>query len=329
MFDWLTFLTRYNIEHTSASRYHITVGNVGINCPLCPNDRTFNLHISLDGKGWHCFRVASHKGLTPQPLIQALLKCPFSFADSLVNRGVDKLPSDGDFLHSLTALFQPAPQEPREVIDLQLLKGFRPIRRVGHGKMFCSYLERRGFPADDVADLCKRYNLLCCADSSRWHGRIIFPVTIERKLLTWTGRHIGGSVIRYRTLSPSDSENPAVTGIKNTILWYDYLKHQTGTLVICEGPFDALKVAYLGLSQDIHATCLFGKSASINQCDLLMSLENFNRKILLLDSGTVDSLDPRSGFSSLRALGFETKFLPLEVSDPGEFDRGSFAGIFG
>lgn len=326
MLDWQVFLTRYNIEYTSASRYHVTTGNVAIQCPWCINDTGFNLHISLNNKGYHCWRC-NQRGTTPQRLIQALLKCPFSLADSLVNSSVDLLPSDDNFITRLNQLFVPEREEPVEVTELEFPKSFVPIRNSGSGRMFCTYLAQRGFRGD-LQKLCHRYKLLCCSDNSRWHGRIIFPVTINDRLVTWTGRHIGGSVIRYRTLSPTDPDTPAVCRVKDTILWLDMLRKANGTLVVCEGPFDAFKVNYLGWERNIYATCLFGKSATTKQYELLASLENFSRRILLLDAGVTDHFDPQSNFSLLLAAGFEVMLLPREVPDPGEFTRESFDTVF-
>lgn len=326
-FDWQSLLDRYNIEYATAGRYHVTAGNVGITCPWCQNDDGFNLHISLDNKGWHCWR-GNHRGRAPQPLIQALLKCPYSLADSLVNSSVDLLPSDGDFINRLSSLFQPPRREPVQVSELHLPKSFVPIRPIGSGRMFCSYLHRRGFPIDDIPALCDRFGLLRCADNSKWHGRIIFPITINQKLVTWTGRHIDGSKLRYRSLSLDDEDTPALMTIKSTLLWYDHLKQARGTLVVCEGPFDALKVAYLGQGRDVHATCLYGKSISDEQRAMLEQLEHFEKRIVLLDAMMVDHLNPRGSFADLRSVGFITKPLPLATKDPGELDRASFAQLF-
>jgi hypothetical protein len=328
MFDWQAFLDRYNIEYASAGRYHVTMGNISICCPWCHNDDGFNLHISLEGKGWHCFRVGTHRGRTPQRLIQALIKCPYSLADSLVNSSVESLPSDNDFLERLTNLFQPPRREPIRVSELHIPKGFVPIRNVGSGRMFCSYLHIRGFPVNDIPALCDKFGLLRCADDSKWHGRIIFPITINDKLVNWTGRHIAGNKLRYRSLSVEDEETPAILPINSTLLWYDRLKEARGTLVVCEGPFDALKISYLGHDQDVHATCLYGKSVSDEQRDMLERLEHFEHKIVLLDAMMVDHLNPRGAFADLRSVGFITKPLPLTAKDPGELDRDSFAQLF-
>jgi hypothetical protein len=329
-FDWLSFLTQNNIEFVTAGRFHVTKDNIGINCPLCPNDTTYNLHISLRGSGWHCFRVDSHKSLTPQRLIQAILKCPISYADSLVAGSEVALPGDQDFMSRLSALFEPIREEPVRAAPkgLTLPAGFRPIADIGSGKMFISYLKSRGFPASHVHDLFQRYGIRGCADGGQWHGRIIFPITMNKRLVTWTGRHIGGSPIRYLTLSVSDPETPALQTIKETVLWYDQLKTASGTLVVCEGPFDALKVNHLGADRGVHATCLFGKSITDSQRELLEALDRFERKIVLLDRGMVDHLNPRGRFAVLEGAGFELVFLPQNVKDPGEFTRETFDLVF-
>jgi hypothetical protein len=323
-FDWLRFLTQHNIEHTTASRYHITAGNVGINCPWC-NDTGFNLHISLYGKGWHCFRTESHKGIAPPALIQKLLRCSYAFAESLSQ--VEEIPNDGDFLSRLEELFQPSRNAPvPRQTTLRMPETFVPIKGHGSGRMFVSYLERRGF--DDIPALCNRFQLRCCADGGRWHGRIIFPIYLHSKLIGWTGRHIGGSLIRYDSLSINDPDTPALSTIKSQVLWFDQLEQATGTLVIVEGPFDALKINYLGAEKNIHATCVFGKSITGEQRDLLETLENFDQRILLLDRDTVDVFNRKGNFASLTSCGFKIKMLPQFVKDPGELDAVSFSAIF-
>lgn len=332
MFDWPLFLTQNNIEYITAGRYHVTAGNAAINCPLCPNDQTFNLHISLLGRGWHCFRSDSHKGLTPQPLIQALLKCPKSYADALVAGSEIALPTDRDFLDALSALFQPERRElPQSKIvgNLRLPSSFRQIEPVGSGRMFVTYLERRGFSPVHVHDLFERYDIVACSDGGQWHGRILFPVTVRGRLMTWTGRHIGGHPIRYLTLSVNDAATPALCPIKDTILWVDRLRSAHGTLVVCEGPFDALKISYLGADFGVHGTCLFGKTMTEAQADLLSGFDNFERKIVLLDRAMVDHWNPRGRFAALEGAGFEMVFLPQTVADPGEFTRQTFDSIFG
>ena len=328
-FDWVKFLTQNNIDHTTASRYHVTAGNVGINCVWCYNDTGYNLHISLEGKGFHCFKTESHRGIAPQPLIQKLLNCPRAFADSLVEREVE-LPSDMDMLDRLKALFDPPAEEPMPRQTLRLPDSFLPIKARGSGQMFVTYMARRGFEPEDVPHLSRKYHLLGCADGSRWHGRIIFTVTQDRKLVTWTGRHCGGSPIRYDTLSiyppAKDPDSPvALVTIKDTLLWYDHLQEARGTLVVCEGPFDALKINYLGEGFDIYATSIFGKSITDRQRDLLESLEHFERKLLLLDANTVDHLNPRGNFASLESAGFQTIMLPQFIRDPGELTRDTFS----
>jgi hypothetical protein len=330
MLDWPAFLTQNNIEFVTAGRYHVTKDNIAINCCWCPNDTSYNLHISLLGKGFHCFRVDSHKGPTPQRLIQKLLNCSRAYADTLVEGSGTPLPADRDFLSSLSDLFQPERAEPiRPPEILRLPKTFQPIRPAGSGRMFVSYLERRGFSPTYVYDLFKRYDLVACADGGQWHGRIVFPVTMGGRLVTWTGRHIGGHPMRYLTLSVADTATPALSPIKETVLWFDRLKKMSGTLVVCEGPFDALKINYLGADYGVHGTCLFGKSMTDAQAELLSGLDNFARKIVLLDRSMVDHWNPRGRFAALEGAGFEMRFLPQEVADPGEFTPETFDPVFG
>jgi len=336
-FDWSQFLTQHNIPY-------ITTGKVGRNdlgcqCPFCGNaDTGYNMSISLIDRGWYCWKNPdSHRGRTPHRLIQALIGCSYLDAEAIVKSDSSFLPNDGDFLDKLQALFTRAPvQSPIRYRPLKVPNDFRQIEDVGKGRMFVAYLEKRGFDRADIPQLVTDYQLRYCVSDSFLKGayanRLIFLIDIDRELASWTGRHIGGSRFRYNSLSVEDEEIPARLSLKDTVLWYDRL-HQIegGTLVVNEGPFDSLKVNYLGNSSRIYATCVYGSTVSDTQLDLLESLTQFKTKYLLLDAEA--AIRYQCNFNGcigrLESIGFQVKILPKTIKDPGEFNKSSFASIFG
>jgi hypothetical protein len=65
------------------------------------------------------------------------------------------------------------------------------------------------------------------------------------------------------------------------------MKSEADTLLLVEGPFDALKTSELGRRIGIVSTCFFTAAPTYQQTLLLHELcARFPRKILLLDAGT-------------------------------------------
>lgn len=331
-FNWPSFLTQHNISY-------ITTGKVGRNdlgcaCPFCgPADTGHNMSISLVDRGWYCWKQPDgHRGKTPHRLIQALIGCSFLDAETIVKGDSVFIPNDSNLLDQLQALFQPTqaptltPQQ-----SLTIPKEFNPIENIGKGRMFVSYLEKRGFASEDIPALVNKFHLRYCTSLSFMNGaynnRLIFLIEMDRELVSWTGRHIGTSRLRYNSLSTENTPNASLS-LKQTILWYDYLRQikDGETLVVCEGPFDALKVNYLGNSQGIYATCVYGSSLTETQIDLLESLNKYSNRVLLLDSEIAINYEcnRKSGFGRLDSLGFKTRILPKYIKDPGELTKETF-----
>jgi hypothetical protein len=336
-FDWPQFLTHHNIPYITTGK--VGHNDIGCQCPFCGNaDTGYNMSISLVNRGWYCWRQPDgHRGKTPHRLIQALIGCSYTDAEALVTKGTSFIPNDGDMLDRLHAMFAPhTPQSaPTTPQPLTLPKEFRPIADYGKGRMFVSYLEKRGFTLTDIPELVSKYRLHYCASESFMYGaynnRLIFPIEIGGQLVSWTGRHIGRSSLRYNSLS-TEGEPAASLTLKHTVLWYDNLcQVDSGTLMVCEGPFDALKVNYLGNSQGVYATCVYGSTISDVQQDLLESLSQFSNRIILLDGEAAIRYECnfKGGIGYLESLGFTTRILPDTIKDPGEFTRSTFAELFG
>jgi hypothetical protein len=326
MFDWIEFLDSNSIEYSQKGS--VSKNNIGINCPFCGDDMGFNLHISLQNRGWHCWRSEDHRGTTPHRIIQNLLKCSYEEACNIVGSEVF-FPLDVDYSDYVKNLIYPSNNKykikPR---SLEIPKNFYPLEDVARGHLFISYLRRRGF--EDWQHLTEKYDIYM-AIGGEFDNRIIFIVKMDGKPMVWSGRSIARSDLRYRSLSVNDNP-PALVPIKESLLWYDLLKYNDGTLVVCEGPFDALKINYFGNKYGIYATCLFGLTVSDVQLDLLESLIYFKTKILVLDrkeSFSLKYFNPlNDNFVRLNQIGFTPKILPKGIKDPGELTQKTFTEVF-
>jgi hypothetical protein len=313
MFDWIDFLQRHNIHYVTSGP-NVAKNDVAVRCPFCGSaDPSQHLAININGAGWHCWRNREHKGKSPVRLIQGLLGCSHEQARMLAGQNTT-IPDD--FLGHVLAQMTPNASAATTRV-LTIPPEFKTLRDTPTCRPYLRYLRDRGFKHPLKLDL------YYCTKGP-YHGRIIFPIHFEGKLVTWTGRTIVTSeTLRYKSLSP-DPEKAKKEGyqalgpIGHYLLGFDDLVKNPGdTICMVEGPFDALKVNYLGQRHGIQATCFFTNSPSVNQIDLLHELlPLYRRRVLLLDQGTMPIAIRTQNL--LTGLDVELVQLPAQYKDPGE-----------
>lgn len=325
-FDWIAFFQRHSIEYVDRGS-NVARGNVNVHCPFCGDlDPSHHLGVSLQGKGWGCWRDPAHRGKSPVKLIMALINCSKQEALALAGYGSTNLPLDLFESVSVTMGMQTSSEQPR-VGSLKLLKEFRVFDTTKPSfDLFFRYLRKRGYGSKTVRKMSDRYGLRYCT-TGPYKGRIIFPVYFDGRLVCWTGRSIySSSDLRYKALSPDPEKAnrqglpTAIGPISDYLLWYDDLVSGGDTLCLVEGPFDALRVAVLGRSLGVQATCFFTQSPTDLQVGYLYDLlPRFRRKLLILDRGTAH-IALRLG-SRLASLGIDVVHIPEEFKDPGELTK--------
>jgi hypothetical protein len=320
-FDWQHWLDRNGISYSTTGK-NIARGHLVIHCPFCGRaDEGQHLEVNLHGRGWRCFRQPRiHKGRNPTKLVQALLGCSWEAAAAIAGSGAG-LPND--FFQTVKNKMDPP--KPRLAKKLTLPNEFKSFNELMPSRrLFADYLRKRGFYDKDISRMTSDYGIRYCTNGS-YKGRIIFPVHYMNKLVTWTGRTVYPSVeLRYKTLS-INTEKAEIEGVPQAagsiteyLLWYDDLKKSYArTIVLVEGPFDALRVSVLGYNHGIDATCFFTMQPSVSQIDKLHEiLPKYKNRYLLLDQGTTStSLMVASALSSFNV---KVKQLPSGTKDPGE-----------
>jgi hypothetical protein len=339
MFDWLTFFNKYNIDYTRKGH---TTNNVGINCPFCNDSKDKQyLGVSLTGKGWSCWKFQkAHGGVSPYRLIIALIGCSYTEAVKIVQddeRVVHKTTEDrflSDF-HRLLGVNKPSVPVYEPPTSLGFLNEFKPLDATSMSRrLVYPYLNRRGYTDDRQIDWLADHYRLRFAYNGVFAYRIIIPVYMHGELITWTGRTISDDEdLRYDTLSPDPvkainrSVPCAMLSIKDTIFDYDNLLDGGDTLAVTEGPFDAMRITFLGKRYGILGTCLYNKTLAPVQASLLGDLtDKFNKYFNLFDEG--ESLTGFQTFPySLRY--FERLSLPRGYKDPATLDENGFNYLFG
>lgn len=324
-FDWISFFNEYSIPYVTTGP-NVSAGRAAIRCPFCgSDDPSEHLVVNLEGRNWWCWRRrAEHKGGSPEYLIQNLIHCSFDQARVLTG-GVAL---GEDFLSQVQKQFSTGDAgaiAERRVLKLpDNFKSFHPSKP--SARPFVEYLMARGFTRNRIlGKFTRRYNIRYCT-AGPYQGRIIFPVSSNDKLVSWTGRSVSKkATLRYKALTTDEEKareeglQPALGPISHYLLWYDTLMRVADDYTIiclCEGPFDALKIRELGRDYGITATCFFTSAPTEPQIGLLHELlPRFKRKYLLLDSDMVPNALRVT--QELSSLGVVTKHLPRGIKDPG------------
>jgi hypothetical protein len=234
--------------------------------------------------------------------------------------------SDDSFLERLREIMTPSKETPIDEDPLTFpptISTPKSMRMAG--QLIMIYLQKRGYTFDEATEVMQDYGLRSAIDGPFGY-RIVFPVEMPHGLATWTGRGINDRMIpKYKTLSPDPDKAKAQKLPRARLpigqcLWNAReLQYARGRLlVICEGPFDALRVDYYGRAAGIRATCLFGKNLSDDQALLAMSLGRFDKRKLALDPDA--ALDMRRAVLSREYAGLE--WIDIKgVKDPAMLSR--------
>jgi hypothetical protein len=336
MFDWIAFLDKHGIEYTERGP-STAKGNVYTHCPFCvASDQGRHMGISLNGKGWGCWRETTHRGKNPVRLIQALLQCSWSEAQGMFGGGRR---FSSDFLSAVTSRLRDGLQNnTTPKYPLEMPQVFHPLKLSNNPHYY--YLRDRGFNKNEIECAAKAFDLHTCLTQDReWNYRLIFPVYGPVKtLMTWTGRTIGHSSVRYKSLTTetdkTSNKHTALCPITDCFLREHELFYWNRSneksrphysdiriIVLVEGPLDCVRLdlaaqrnAHLS-HHEIQIAALFGKNVSPAQMDKLAVLrEDYDHIVLLLD--------PDASMSSLRAASQMTALDVQTYNLEGHKDPG-------
>jgi hypothetical protein len=316
--DWRRLCEQYGVEYVEGGK-STAKGNIYVACPWCKEaDQGHHLGINLAGKGWGCWKSDKHRGKNPVRLMAALFNMSYMSAQQLLD-GNSPSVSDGNVGERLKAMFNGPVQETPQPKPLNMPAEIKPLTdRPGLSRdPFLRYLVERGYAAGELSQVLDRYRLHY-AINGPFAYRLVFPVCNSKgKLLTFTGRSVRSNAEpRYLSVSTEKA-----ISIKNCLWREDVMfkaaPQRKDALIVCEGPFDAMRMDWCGRNLNIHATCLFGKTVSDRQENTLGELLRFYRKIfVVLDPDAV--LDNLSLSDRLMGLGARIVRIDPKYDDPAE-----------
>jgi hypothetical protein len=305
MMDVLAILDRLSINYVERGP-NVKQGNVNIHCPMCgDDDPSQHLGINIKTGAWGCWRNSMHRSKRFRFLLERLVG-PSQAALILEDATT---PPDG-FEGAVASLKtdRPAPAFPQQI---KWPEEARPIHRDGLTSRFSRYLSGRGFPAEEINDLCMHFGLRC-ALYGPFGGRVLFPIfNAKDEMIGWTGRAIVKAEVRYKA-------HPRGNIIKTSLFNLPAAMRGGQTLLVCEGPVDAMKVHWYA-SPSASAVALMGTLATPEQIGLLSRLAaRYVRLVVLLDH------DAREQALRLqRTLSFlHADIHLLKQGDPGDLTPG-------
>lgn len=332
--NWKQLLLRHGVDFVEQKH------DIYVHCVWCgAADEGHHLGISLRGNGYGCWRNSKHRGKNPVRLLAALLNTSLEHAAGLLGAEHGSLIGDTGLHGKLKAMLAPKP--PNLPTKLKFPSEFNKLstadRRGTLTGIFFDYLVERGYGLEEIPKLAATYGLRYALHGP-YRYRLIFPVHNELGLATWTGRTVTShKQPRYLTLAShtDDGKNQALCPITDCVLWQGSLgipsgqwtdrdTHKRKALLLCEGPFDAMRMDWFGRDKDVDATCLFGKVLSPMQLDTLSDLAgDYQHKLLLLDPDA--ELSTFAMIEKLKRLGFRSVSMrSIDAEDPADMSAKDF-----
>ena len=245
-FDVISYLEDKGIKYWKGPRKNISRNWIGINCPWC-DDPSNHLGINLENNLINCWRCGK-KG----SIMKLLLKLEKSYNYAI--RTLMKYQNDYK-------------------IKLEPIEETKEVKLPGDNnftKMHLDFLLKRGLNPDFVID---HYKLKACGPAGKYKFRIIIPVFVGGRLVTFTSRDITGKRTKYMHC-PS---NKSIMPIKSTLYNIDRARD---TVVLVEGVFDVFRLGDGSIAS-------FGTELTKNQISLLLKKEIKNI-FIMFDSDAID-----------------------------------------
>ena len=278
-FDALSFCKDNSVPYWTEGK-NVKPGWIGIQCPLC-GDHSNHGGFNVKGGYYSCWKCG---GSAIQWVISKLLKVSKQRAEAIVLEYSGR----GSLLSALNS-------KKKSTVSSIKMPG-DPL-----GPMHQKYLKKRGFDPDFIA---KKYGVLGTGISGDWKYRLMVPIYLDGKLVSYQGRDITGKQEhRYMTLSVEKS----VVNPKEIL--YNLDNCIGDTICVVEGVFDVFRMG------DGFAATL-GTSLKETQIKLL---SKYRRVLFLFDPEEEAQEKARKAASKLGSLGISVELIDLEMdADPGD-----------
>lgn len=265
----------YHVDYSTK----INRGWVNVECPYCTSEHPMHLGFNPAGDYCTCWNCGGHD---LKRTLSKVLVVPYNDVDEIMTHYEGR----GGMLMQLN-------KKVAKARSLELPSdSFTPAER--------KYLLSRNF---SPRFLHEKYGVVGGGIAGRWKFRILIPVYLNGKLVSWTGRSIldkqtlkEKEIPRYKNLSIEES----VINIKECIFNIDHCRKNVAVLV--EGSFDVMR-----LGDDFM--CSMGTELTQNQIGILH--QRFKKIFIAFDNEPEAQKKARKFGMQLASIGVEVEVVNI------------------
>lgn len=263
-------------------------GWTNVSCPFC-NDKTYNGGFNNAGDYYHCWKCGGHD-------FKTALSLTISVPKNQIDELIEQYQGRSGILNKLNKKKAKA-----EKLTLPT-DTFTPAER--------KYLKFRNF---NPKYLHEKYKIVGGGISGAWKFRIIIPLILNNKIVSWTGRSILTKekikelkIPRYKNLSIEQSV------IDPKSIFYNLDNCKNDVAVLTEGAFDVIN-----FGDDFF--CSFG--TELTQSQISMIKDRFKKIFILFDNEKEAQEKARKFGLQIAAIGVEVEVVDA-YSDFNKKDGG-------
>ena len=286
MFDVIKFYKDYRIKYADEGSKHCRPGWVQIHCPFC-HGTDWHLGAHLASGVMNCWKCGKK---TQNNVIKALLACTRERANE-----IRKQYTTGK------STFR-GPQE--KIAKKKARTCVLPPGAIPMPTRHRDYLLKRHYDAEKLE---KIWGLVGVGAVGSYKWRIIAPITLDGKLVSYQGRDITGkSSIKYKAC---ESENEVIDH-QNILYGVDQVPGNFA--ILTEGVTDCWRLGP-------GAICCFGIAFTTPQVNLIAN--RFKRVFILFDNEEQAQKQAEKIGILLAARGLEVEILTITSDDPGDMPQ--------
>lgn len=272
--------TDYKINYNN----RVNKGWTNVTCPFC-DDKTFNGGFNNAGDYFHCWKCGGHD--FKQSLVRTV-NIPFNEVDTLIEQYAGR-----------NSLLNVLNKKQAKATKLTLpTNTFTPAER--------KYLKQRNF---SPKLLHEKYKIVGGGITGAWKYRIIIPLILDGKIVSWTGRSILSKqkinelkIPRYKNLSIEQSV------IDPKSILYNLDNCMSETAVLTEGAFDVMRLGD-------GFFCSFG--TELTQAQIIEIKNRFSKVFIMFDNEVEAQAKARKFGLQIASMGVD-----VEIVDAyGDFNK--------
>ena len=286
--NFVKLFNDYNVEYDT----RVNKGWTNVTCPFC-DDKTFNGGFNNAGDYYHCWKCGGHNF---KQALARTVNIPFNEVDILIEQYAGR----NSVLNKLN-------KKQAKATKLTLpTDTFTPAER--------KYLKERNF---SPKLLHEKYKIVGGGITGSWKYRIIIPLVLNGKIVSWTARTILSKqqqqklkIPRYKNLSIKQS----VVDPKSILYNLDHCEDKIA--VLTEGAFDVIRMGD-------GFFCSFG--TELTQSQISMIKQRFEKVFIMFDNEEEAQTKARKFGLQIASIGVEVELVDcygdFNKNDAGELNE--------